>query len=67
MAPLEQRVSTDETANASLSRRIDLTVMADSFALGWKESVMAELDQMRAEMPYADTLVLRLECERSTG
>ena len=25
---------------------------------------MTELDLMRPEMPYADTLVLRLECER---
>lgn len=54
----------DETARASLSRVIDLTVMADSFRLGWKEMVMIELDQMRREMPYADTLILRLECER---
>ena len=54
----------DETAHASLTRRIDLTAMADSFVGGWKEMVMLELDRMRAEMPYADTLVLRLECER---
>jgi hypothetical protein len=54
----------DETAHASLSRRVDLTTMADSFVLGWREMVMIELDQMRREMPYADTLVLRLECER---
>jgi hypothetical protein len=54
----------DETARASLSRIVDLTTMADSFRLGWREMVMIELDQMRAEMPYADTLVLRLECER---
>lgn len=54
----------DGTARASLSRRVDLTTMADSFVPGWKEMVMTELDQMRAEMPYADTLVLRLECER---
>lgn len=54
----------DETAHASLTRRVDLTTMADSFALGWKQMVMIELDRMRAEMPYADTLVLRLECER---
>jgi hypothetical protein len=57
-------VSDDETAHASLSRIIDLTVLADSFRLGWKEMVMIELDQMRREMPYADTLVLRPECER---
>jgi hypothetical protein len=54
----------DETAHASLSRIIDLTTMADSFVLGWREMIMIELDQMRREMPYADTLVLRLECER---
>jgi hypothetical protein len=54
----------DETARATLSRRIDLTTMADNAVIGWKEAVMIELDRMRAEMPYADTLVLRLECER---
>lgn len=54
----------DETARATLSRRIDLTTMADSFVLGWKEMVMIELEQMRREMPYADALELRLECER---
>lgn len=57
-------LSDDETAHASLTHHIDLTVMADSFVLGWKEAVMIELDRMRREMPYADTLVLRLECER---
>lgn len=57
-------MSDDETARATLSRRVDLTTMADSFVSGWREMVMIELDQMRAEMPYADTLVLRLECER---
>jgi len=54
----------DPTAHASLSRRVDLTVMADSFVLGWKHAVMIELDRMRQEMPYADTLELRLICER---
>jgi hypothetical protein len=54
----------DETAHAELRRRIDLTEMADSFALGWKQAVMIELDRMRAEMPFADTLELRLICER---
>jgi hypothetical protein len=54
----------DETAHASLTRRIDLTTMADSFALGWKQAVLIEMDRMRAEMPYADTLELRLICER---
>jgi hypothetical protein len=57
----------DSTAHASLRRRIDLTVMADSFVLGWKEAVLIELDLMRAEMPYADTLELRLICERHPG
>jgi hypothetical protein len=57
-------MSDDETARATLSRRIDLTTMADNAVIGWKEAVMIELDRMRAEMPYADTLVLRLECER---
>jgi hypothetical protein len=56
-------VSDDETAHASLTRRVDLET-ADSFIPGWKEMVMAELDAMRAEMPYADTLELRLTCER---
>lgn len=55
---------TDETARASLSRRVDLTTLADSFVLGWKQAVMLELDRMRAEMPYADTLQLTLICER---
>lgn len=57
-------MSGDETAHASLTRRVDLTALADGFILGWKELVMLELDQMQADMPYADTLVLRLECER---
>lgn len=54
----------DETARATLSRVIDLTEMADNAVIGWKQAVMIELDRMRREMPYADTLVLRLECER---
>lgn len=54
----------DVTARAALSRCIDLTEMADNAVIGWKQAVMIELDRMRAEMPYADTLVLRLECER---
>jgi hypothetical protein len=57
-------VSDDETGHASLRRRIDLTTMADGFLLGWKQAVMIELDRMRGEMPYADTLELRLICER---
>jgi hypothetical protein len=54
----------DETAHAELRRRIDLTTQADGFTLGWKHAVTLELDQMRREMPYADTLELRLICER---
>ena len=57
-------MSADETAHVSLTRRIDLTTEADSFLLGWKQAVLIELDRMRAEMPYADTLDLRLTCER---
>lgn len=55
------------TARAVLQRRIDLTTAADDFTLGWKEMVMFELDAMRAEMPYADVLELRLVCERRPG
>ena len=54
----------DSTAHASLSRRIDLTATAGNFVLGWKEAITIELDRMRREMPYADTLELRLICER---
>jgi hypothetical protein len=57
-------VSDDETAHAELRRRIDLTVSADNFVLGWQQAVVIELDRMRREMPYADTLELRLICER---
>jgi hypothetical protein len=53
----------DETARAELRRRVDLA-LADSFVLGWREMVLLELDQMRAELPYADTLELRLVCGR---
>lgn len=59
-------MSGDETAHAELRRRIDLT-LADSFVLGWKEMVLAELDDMRQEIPYADTLELRFICERRSG
>ena len=45
-------------------RRVDLTTLADSFVLGWKQAVLIELDRMRAELPYADTLQLTLICER---
>jgi len=54
----------DGTAHAELRRRINLTEIAESFVLGWKQAVMLELDRMRAEMPYADMLELRLTCER---
>ena len=54
----------DDTAHARLTRRIDLTTLADNFVLGWKEAITIELDLMRQEMPYADTLELRLTCER---
>jgi hypothetical protein len=57
----------DGTSRASLSRRIDLTTMADSFVLGWKEAILIELDLMRRDMPYAGTLELRLICERRPG
>ena len=57
-------MSDDETAHAELRQRIDLTTLADNFVLGWKQAVMIELDGMRREMPYADTLELRLICER---
>lgn len=57
-------MSDDGTAHAELRCRIDLTLMADSFVLGWKQAVLIELDRMRREMPYADTLELRLICER---
>ena len=53
----------DETARASLSRRVTLDI-ADGFVLGWKHAVMIELDRMRREMPYADVLELRLVTER---
>jgi hypothetical protein len=59
-------MTADDTAHAELRHRIDLTTLADSFVLGWKQAVMIELDRMRAEMPYADTLELRLICERRT-
>ena len=53
----------DETAHAELRRRVSLAE-ADSFVLGWKQMVALELDAMRAEMPYADTLTLALSTDR---
>lgn len=55
----------DETARVTLLRRIPITGLADNAVIGWKEVVIRELDRMRAEMPYADTLELRLICERT--
>lgn len=57
-------MSEDQTAHAELRHRIDLTTMADNAVIGWKQAAMIELDRMRREMPYADTLELRLICER---
>ena len=57
-------MSEDDTAHAELRRRVDLTALADDFIGGWQAMVLAELDSMRGEMPYADTLELRLICER---
>jgi hypothetical protein len=53
----------DETARAVLRSRVSLE-LADAFIGGWKALVMAELDRMRAEMPYADTLEITLISER---
>jgi hypothetical protein len=53
----------DETAHATLVCHVDLET-ADSFLLGWQQQVIFELERMRGEMPYADSLVLRLVCER---
>lgn len=55
--------SEDSTARADLRQLVSLEE-ADAFVLGWKERVCYELDQMRREMPYADTLELRLTCAR---
>jgi hypothetical protein len=54
----------DETARATMVCHVDLET-ADSFLLGWQQQVIFELERMRSAMPYADTLVLRLVCERS--
>jgi hypothetical protein len=53
----------DSTAHAELREMVSLEE-ADMFVLGWKERIFYELDQMRREMPYADTLELRLTCRR---
>lgn len=53
----------EETAYAQLINRLDLE-MIDTMVVGWKEVVLWELDKMRREMPYADTLEIRLISER---
>lgn len=60
-------MSDDGTGRASLTKVVDLTTMADSFVLGWKQAILLELDTMRAEMPYADIAILRLECRRESS
>lgn len=52
-----------EMPRASLTRRIGWE-RADAFALGWKEAILIELTEMRALMPDADMLDLRLGRER---
>lgn len=53
----------DDTARASITRRVDLE-LADAFTGGWRELIVAELDRMRRDMPYADTIQLTMICER---
>lgn len=53
----------DPKAHVSLSHRIELE-QADAFRLGWEKMVVYELRRMRRELPYADSLVLRLETTR---
>lgn len=53
----------DETAHVSIQRVLYLDEI-DQARIGWKEAVLLELDRMRAEMPYADMLWLRLTSER---
>lgn len=53
----------EETAYAQLVNRLGLEIL-DSAVVGWKEVVLYELDKMRREMPYADTIEIRLICER---
>lgn len=53
----------DPTARVGLTRVMNLELL-DSFVCGWREAVFYELDRMRREMPYADTLEIRLVAER---
>ncbi len=53
----------EETAYAQLVNRIPL-VMIDTAVAGWKYIILHEIDKMRAQMPYADTIEIRLICER---
>jgi hypothetical protein len=56
-------MDSDSTAHAEIRELVSLEE-ADAFVLGWKERVFYELDQMRKQMPYADTLELRLTSTR---
>jgi len=38
--------------------------MIDTAVAGWKYIILHEIDKMRAQMPYADTIEIRLICER---
>jgi hypothetical protein len=56
----------DETARVTVSRIVRLDD-ADQFIGGWQQMIMIELAQMRAKMPFADTLVLTLATEREAA
>ena len=53
----------EDTAYAQMINRLPLD-MLDSTVAGWKPVIIREIDKMRAEMPYADTIEIRLICER---
>ena len=53
----------EETAYAQLINRIPLE-MIDTMVVGWQQVILHEIDKMRREMPYADTIEIRLICER---
>lgn len=53
----------DETAYAQLVNRLPFD-MIDNAVVGWQQIVLHELDKMRREMPYADTIEIRLIAER---
>jgi len=53
----------EETAYAQLINRISLE-MIDTMVVGWQQVILYEIDKMRREMPYADTIEIRLICER---